>query len=372
MGASATTRAHLSVAPITMGEFLRVSLAVHTVFFVLRFLYVWLDDLVREEGGTLLTRLIEEGTGACSSFLMSGFLLLLWRRLPLSREDVWRRAPAYLAVMTALGVVDTSLMWVSRTLLFPMFGLGPYDYGRMPLRYLMELPTQLIGASTIVATIALASALRERRAREQAQGALERDLMEAQLQNLRLQLQPHFLFNALNTISSRIADDPVGADDLLGRLAELLRGSLRTHATAEVPFREERELLDAYAALMRARFGERLDLTTHIAADVEDVMVPPLLLQPLVENAVRHGGLEQAGRVAISVDAHREGDRLHLRIEDDGPGAPDGRDVLAAGTGLGATARRLALLHGEASRLLAGNRPQGGFAVSITMPARTG
>ncbi len=355
---------------ITTREFARFSFLAHTAFFALQFLYLWLDDVVRGDAGTAGLRAIEEATGSYGAFALSFVLLVAWRRAPLRGPRLLRRIPGYLALTLVLSAVHTTLLWGSRSLLVPLAGLGTYDYGRMPLRYLMELPAMVIGNATLLAVIALVESARARRAHERAQAELERSLVGAQLQNLRLQMQPHFLFNALNTISSRLADDPVGADALLGRLAELLRASLRTNESAEVPLGEEWELLEAYGDLMRARFGDRLTLEVDRSAAPTDLHVPPLLLQPLVENAVRHGGLERTGRSRIRVTAREEGDLLRIRVVDDGPGVPAGRDPLTNGTGLGATARRLTLLYGDRARLEAGNLPDGGFAVEITLPAR--
>ena len=243
-------------------------------------------------------------------------------------------------------------------------------YGRMPLRYLMELPVSLIGFATVLTMIALTDEVRARRARHTEQLELQRELAESQLRTLRLQMQPHFLFNALNTISAQLHEDPLVADRLIGHLSDLLRASLRFTHAVEVPLREELALLDDYAALMHARFGDRLSLSVESDRSLADVMVPPVLLQPLVENAIRHGGLETHGVARIRVHIARSSGALTVQVHDDGPGVAAGRDPLATGTGLSATARRLELLHGSAARIQAGNDPAGGFRVHITVPIR--
>lgn len=354
--------------------FVRFSFLVHTVFLLLRFTYMWLDDVVRAEQGTFLPRLIEESTGAYGSFLLSGFVYLVWKRWPLATPRIGARLPAYVLFGVALSFANTTFMWASRWLIFPRVGLGTYDYGRMPLRYLMELPQALIGFTTILAALALMHEIRERRARTEREAALERALGAAQLQAVRTQLQPHFLFNALNTIAARVHDDPVQADALIGQLSDLLRASLRAHDAPQVPLREELALLGAYVDLMQARFGERLAVTIAVHPGLDDVPVPPLLLQPLVENAIRHGGLERQGRARIAVRITREGStdaRLAITVHDDGPGMPTGRDPLNSGTGLLNSVQRLGLLHGSAAALDAGNSPEGGFTVRITLPCGT-
>lgn len=355
--------------PLRFRAFVAASAAAHFAFFLLRFVYLWLDDVVREQAGTALAIFVEEATGALGGFLLSPLVLLVWMRWPLRRGSVWRRLPGYLALGAASSVANTSFMWGTRSLLFPMLGLGAYDYGRMPLRYLMELPGALIGFATLVAVIALMESIHRRHQDDQARAALERTLVETQLHNLRLQLQPHFLFNAINTISERVHENAAEADRLLGGLAELLRASLRTGASQLVPFADERALLIAYLDLMSARFGARLRVETSIDAAADVWLVPPLLLQPLVENAVRHGGLETRGHVHVNVAARVEGERLSLVVRDDGPGMSSTADPLGAGTGLSATVRRLQLLFGASATMRAGNHPDGGFEVLLSIPS---
>jgi len=342
----------------------------HAVFFVLRFTYTWLDDVVREDHGTFLPRFVEEFTGAFGSFLLSGLVYLAWQRAPLRGASLWRRLPGYLLLGLALSAANTSFMWASRSLLFPPLGLGAYDYGRMPMRYLMEAPSSLMGLAMILGALWLAEEIAERRRQAVAHADLERALAESQLRSLRLQLQPHFLFNALNTIAAQLPEDPRAADRLIGRLSELLRASLKASDAMLVPLRDEVALLDAYADLMRARFGSRLRLQIVTSGASGDLLVPPLILQPLVENAVRHGGLEREGHARIEVHVEAVDRRLTLRVADDGPGAPPGRDPLATGTGLSTTARRVALLFGADASCSAGNAEHGGFEVNLDLPAR--
>jgi signal transduction histidine kinase len=354
----------------TFRDFVRVSALAHLAFFVLRFTYIWLDDVVRDEFGTFLPRLIEEGTGAFGSFVLSGLVFLAWRKAPLRGPAFWRRLPAYLLFGLVLSAVNTSFMWASRTAIFPTVGLGAYDYGAMPLRYLMEAPSALIGFAMMLGALWLGEEIVARRRQATAQSELERALAESQLHSLRLQLQPHFLFNALNTISAQLHEDPRGADRLIGRLSELLRVSFRATDRMTVPLHEELALLDAYAELMRARFGSRLDLRIESDPAAADAVLPPLLLQPLVENAVRHGALERSGHARIALRIHVSGYGLVVTVHDDGPGAPAGRDPMASGTGLSTTARRLALLYGASARLTAHNAAAGGFEVRIELPSR--
>ncbi|HUE87733.1 MAG TPA: histidine kinase [Vicinamibacterales bacterium] len=146
------------------------------------------------------------------------------------------------------------------------------------------------------------------------------------MRNLHLQLQPHFLFNALNAISSKVYEDAAAADAMIARLADLLRYALRTSGGQEVPLGVELDALDDYLALLDARFGENLVCVRDVAAGARDAFVPSLVLQPVVENAVRHGRLAREGRGRITLRARRDGEMLRLEVEDDGPGLPSGAD----------------------------------------------
>ncbi|HEY6321745.1 MAG TPA: histidine kinase, partial [Thermoanaerobaculia bacterium] len=304
---------------------------------VLLFLYHYLAALAVREPRTPLAPFIEELTGAFVGGLLFFPIRWLARRLPLTARDWPRRLPVYLLSLPVFGCAATTLMWGLRSVLFPLAGLGAYDYGVMPLRYLMELPMQVIWIGILVAAIHGFAALDAARARELRAARLESSLARSQLRNLRLQLQPHFLFNALHTVSAAMYDDPAAADEMLDQLAELLRASLRTAQADEVPLGEELALLERYLAIQRARFGDRLAVSIQVEAGADSLLVPSLLLQPLVENAIRHGNAERAGRGAIAVRAHREDGRLVLEVEDDGPGAAGGGPVPSGNRGAAAT-----------------------------------
>jgi two-component system LytT family sensor kinase len=343
---------------------------------LLLFVYHYLAALASRQPRSPLPPFIEELTGAFTGGLLFFPIRWLVRRLPLASARWPRRLPVYFLAMLASGAVATTLMWALRSVLFPLAGLGAYDYGVMPLRYLMELPMQVIWFSILVGAIHAADAFQTARAREVRAARLESSLARAQLLNLRLQLQPHFLFNALHTISAVMYGDPAAADEMLDQLSELLRASLRTAQADEVPLGEELALLDRYLAIQRARFGDRLAVSIQVDAGADSCLVPSLLLQPLVENAIHHGNAERAGRGAIDVRARQQDGRLLLEVEDDGPGVEDdglGIDRGAGpvpGLGLSATADRLRRLYGDGQSFSAGNGPAGGFLVRVSLPLR--
>jgi two-component system, LytTR family, sensor kinase len=235
----------------------------------------------------------------------------------------------------------------------------------------MELPIDVILYTLFVGGVQVFDNLAAERAAALRAAQLESRLRQAQLQGLRLQLQPHFLFNALNTISSTMYDEPRAADTMLSRLAELLRVSLRTTQTQEVPLAMEIELLDHYVALLRARFGERLSLEIDLEPGLGRTLVPSLILQPLVENAVRHGNLSRLGTGRIVVRARRlSGDAVRVEVEDDGPGPQADVDVMTNGIGISSTVERLRLLYGDAQRFEARHVPGTGFQVAFELPLR--
>ena len=195
-------------------------------------------------------------------------------------------------------------------------------------------------------------------------------LSQAKLEALRLQLQPHFLFNTLNTISSLVHRDVDAADEMITNLSELLRLSLDV-GEQEVPLRRELEILDCYLAIEQARLGRRLRVERQIDEAALDGLVPSLVLQPVVENAVRHGLEPRVAPGTITIRAERVADILRLVVTDDGPGLkPADARTERRGIGLANTEARLRELHGPAARLVLREPPDGGVRVEIELPFR--
>ena len=337
---------------------------------VLRLAYQIFQDLAENVRGEIPERVFEELTGIGVAVPLVVAAVWLAQRVPIVQRCWWRPLLVHGAAFVAITTLHTTAMMLVRGALAPAFGFDGYAPRFTFARYAYEGANDVLPVAVLLAFLALADHLLAGRARERRAAALERTLLEAELRALRLQLQPHFLFNALNTISSTMYEDPAAADALLGRLSELLRTSLRTTHAHQVPLRDELALLDQYLGLMHARFGDRLAVHVDASRAAASCLVPSMLLQPLVENAVRHGGVASTGRGVVHVHISRSGDRLELRVHDDGPGLAPGRDALASGTGLAATARRLQLLYGAAHALRAGDAPGGGFEVLVRLPAR--
>ena len=199
---------------------------------------------------------------------------------------------------------------------------------------------------------------------------LEARLARAQLQSLRLQLHPHFLFNTLNTINALIGTDRHAAERVVSGLSELLRMSLSSASEQEISLAKELELLAHYIEIQQIRFQDRLTVSFRIDPDARYALVPNLMLQPLVENAIRHGIAPRAAPGHVVVTAARQGGRLELSVVDDGVGESP-RVEHRDGVGLGNTRARLLSLYGSDHRFEAGSASTGGFVVRIEIPFRT-
>jgi LytS/YehU family sensor histidine kinase len=188
------------------------------------------------------------------------------------------------------------------------------------------------------------------------------------LQALKMQLHPHFLFNTLHSISALIPRDPEAADAMLGQLSDLLRLTLDRIGTQEVPLKEELDFVQKYVEIERARFGERLQVEFDIAPETLDALVPNMLLQPLVENAIRHGIARKVDGGRVDVVARREDDELGLVVRDTGAGLAEDAPGLTKGVGLANTRSRLEHMFGARHSIDFSEPPGGGVAVKIVIP----
>jgi two-component sensor histidine kinase len=211
------------------------------------------------------------------------------------------------------------------------------------------------------------------RARETQAATLRAELAEARLASIEGRLHPHFLFNTLNAIATLVRENPAAAEAMVEQLSELLRASLTSHPTRQVDLEEELHLTKQYLAIQQARFQDRLRVSFAIDPDTRSALVPNLMLQPLVENAIRHGIAPRASKGHVEVGARRRngGGVLELWVIDDGVGE-DPRGVHRDGVGLGNTRARLRSLYGTHHRFEAVGKPNEGFAVRMEIPFRAG
>ncbi|NYF79937.1 histidine kinase [Granulicella arctica] len=342
-----------------------------TAFGLLSFEYRYLDDLARAHPHTFAIHMFEEMSGAYVAMLIYPFLVWGVRRTRIRRTNWWRMLPLNLLFLVILSICDTTLMSLTRSLLAPLLGLGRYDYGNMFYRYPMEFAKHVPLYWTAVAAIYVVDAYQDARNRQLRTADLEARLAEARLQNLRLQLQPHFLFNALNTISSVMYEDVERADNMLARLGDLLRRTLNAAEAQEISLQEELGLVESYLAIMQERFGEDLQIAFEIDPELMQALVPQLVLQPLVENSLRYGRDLVTSKVTLRISASRSSTGVLLQVRDGGPGIVGlEANGWRKGIGIGNTEQRLLALYGEAEPLLLENT--NGLTVSIRIPLRWG
>ncbi|GIV59236.1 MAG: ATPase [Rhodothermaceae bacterium] len=325
--------------------------------------------------GQVLQTLLEFGLWAVFTPLIFWFI----HRFGLERDN-WLRRLALHAVMA-----------VAVAALFDFIGLKTYfalvrhesvDYSLMKsllgLRFLDEL---IVYLTVLAAGIARDYFVRyqERQAeaamlRTQA-ARLKAQLAEAHLQALRMQVNPHFLFNTLHAVSSLVERDPKGVRRMIVRLSELLRYTLERTGEQEVTLQEELDFLERYLDIERIRFQDRLEVVRDIQPETLEALVPSLVLQPLVENAIKHGvsRIEETGRIEIA--AWRRGGYLYVSVSDNGPGLPavsgNGFEVVGEGVGLRNTRERLRSLYGEAQELRLEQPETGGLRVLVRIPYHT-
>jgi len=304
--------------------------------------------------------------------LVTPLIAIADRRLPFSDLQLGRRVSAHLA----LSLPFTALALYLSAVLRAAFGLGPWNAAFKLALILNALGGMFLWGWLVYWLIAggwLALRYYERFVTsELRRERLERGFSEARLNALRLQLDPHFLFNALNTVSAQVDRDPRLARRMIEHLGDLLRLSLESKDRQEVALVEELAFLDHYVEIQRIRFGENLRIRTDVAPEVRHASVPSLILQPLVENAVRHGLSNRAGGGTVPVIAKPAGDRLEIRVQDDGVGLPAGWKLdTGAGVGLSVTRERIAELHPNgSSRFTVTSRASGGTNVDISLPLR--
>ena len=347
---------------------------IYTVIAILLTGYRYLDDLSRHRSGTLGIRSLEEVTGVYTAFVLLPFVfwvanLYLFRRQRLNWVTI---AFCHVTAGVLFSMAHTYLMAITRQTIAPLVGLGPYDYGIMFYRYPMELSNDLIGFTSVVCLYYYFRKFRLAQAQQLAAAQLKTKLAEAQLENLRLQLQPHFLFNTLNTISSVMYEDVKAADLMVTQLSELLRLTLRASRTHEIPLADELQITRLYLDLMQKRYEEKLRVRYEIDDELSDSLVPQLILQPLLENSLRHGMKASGEAIDISIAARRDEGSLVLSVWDSGSGfaSADPSAVLGRGVGLSNIRDRLAQLYGSGQSFSIANRAGGGAQVTLRFPYR--
>jgi sensor histidine kinase YesM len=332
------------------------------------FAHFYLDDVLRGQTGTLARRLMEELTGAYAAFPL--IPLMWWIAGPAPR--LRREWPRFLALsvlaLATYTILHTTFMAVSRAIISPALGLGPYDYGNLFYRYPMEAAGDTVYYVIFATVITLTVRVQDARAAELRAADLQRQLVEAQLENLRLQLNPHFLFNTLNAISAVMYEDVRKADAMISKLSDFLRTVLASSGVSSVPLGEELAVERQYVEIMTTRLERRLDLRVSVGEGMEGALVPFMLLQPLLENSILHGMTDRPS-LALEIVAIRRDGQIVIEVNDDGRGY---KPVRPPGIGLSNVRSRLAHLYGPSASLSLEARDEGGTRATVALPFATG
>ncbi|HTE90623.1 MAG TPA: histidine kinase, partial [Terriglobales bacterium] len=289
-------------------------------------------------------------------------------RFPIERRRLLRNVGLHLlACLLMVGASRATFRAVARLSPSPQRSEAPGAFGLfLALRAALDVLVywSLVGVCQAIRNFR-SSQERERRAAE-----LEARLTSAKLQALRMQINPHFLFNTLNSIAALVYVNPRAADEMLGDLSELLRRSLDSMEEQEVPLAQELEFIGAYLSIEQKRFGERLRLEQSVPDEVMKALVPALILQPLVENAIRHGIEPQRSPGLISIEAKQEDRHLHLIVRDNGRGlaGADLNSSVRRGIGLANSQARLQGLYGQDQSFSFGRAEPQGCRVDIHLP----
>ncbi|NGZ86167.1 sensor histidine kinase [Duganella aceris] len=300
---------------------------------------------------------------------MTPLIVALDRRLPFGSAAAGRRLCAQLA----LGLAASALHVYLRALLAASLGAAPWS-ALADIHLLTRAAGEGMLWSMLVYGLIVGGWWAYQSHHRYAEAELrmermERNYTEARLNALRLQLDPHFLFNTLNTISAQVQAEPKLARQMIEHLGDLLRLSLDPKSRDEFTLSDELDFLDLYLSIQKIRFGDKLRVTLDVAPEVRRAAVPSLFIQPLVENAIRHGISRRAAGGTVALSARRVDEMLEITVRDDGVGLPADWQQRPAGLGLRLTRERIAGFHPDgATQLTIANHPEGGAQVTLRFP----
>jgi two-component system LytT family sensor kinase len=294
------------------------------------------------------------------------FVVRFENRIRIDSRPRMRAVLAHIAGGIAFSIVHTTGMVLIRKLVYALAG-DSYHFGNVLVEGIYELQKDLLTYLVILLVTFAIREFRIRRVGELRAQELAAQLSEARLRHLTAQIDPHFLFNALNAISNRMHEDIDAADRMISQLGDLLRAAYESDDSVLVPLGRELGWLRGYAAMMAERFRGQLAFEIEVDPDIEALRVPRLLLQPIVENAIRHG--LQDGHGWLRVEVRRNANELHYTVSDDGIGLPE--KPLERGTGLSNISRRLELLFPHNHELAFASREPHGAVVFLAFPVST-
>ena len=299
--------------------------------------------------------------------LLTPSVLWLARRFPVDQRGWYRRVPLHAVACVALVAIQKSIYVVLVPASSPQW--QPHDLPSLVKSILvtMDYGVMLYGIVLLIhSAVGYYARYQEGRVRA---SQLETRLAQAQLQALKMQLHPHFLFNTLHSISTLVPEDPEAAEAMIARLSELLRLSLENTGLQEVPLSTELEFVELYLGIEQIRFDDRMRVSFDIDPQTLDAQVPNLILQPLVENAIHHG-IGNASKGSIEIRSRIMEGKLLLQVLDDGPGLSEAVEQNRSGMGLGLvnTRARLEALYGKAHDFIVRSASNGGVEAAIRIP----
>jgi len=332
-------------------------LIVYTSIGVFFAFHQYLDDGPMHMGGNLAVRFYQEMAGSYSAMLLVPLMSWLTLRFPFTQHNRGRAILANIVGMVCYTLVHTTINATMRHFAAPMVGqsFGLDDALGM---YPAEAPSDFIYYGMITASLYLINHFI-------ATHDLETKLSEAKLENLRLQLHPHFLFNTLNAISSVMYEDVAKADAMLSKLSDFLRTVLDSGSVHTVSIDEELSVEQMYVDIMTTRLERNLRLSVHVDDDAKDSTVPFMVLQPLIENSIRHGMGSARTALDVAIGVSRADGCTVIRVDDDGLGIDAGA---IHGIGLTNVASRLSYMYGEDATFAIVPLPQGGTRATLTFP----
>lgn len=328
---------------------------------------VYFDNLTQGQPVPLVYPLIWEFTGHYASLLFVPFLYWFARVFPVKGPRRIAVILAHLVASVLFSVANTTLFFQLRFWIYDIFHLGSYGYGQIFYRYIFEFHKSLVFYWAAYGFLELYAYVAENRQRELKTAQLEAQLNQARLDVLKTQINPHFLFNTLNTISSVMYEDVKAADRMISLLSQMLRRTLERSDKQLVALGEEIELLELYLAIMKLRFQEKLVIRIDIPPECTGALLPSFLLQPLVENAIKFNRPVGDAIAHVEIQAKTTAGRLILFVKDNGPGLLPGS---RPGTGISNVKRRLEHVFGGNHRFDFTESPGGGLTVTIDIPCQ--
>ena len=313
--------------------------------------------------------LFYEMSGIYSAFLVLPFMLFCIRKFPITKVNCFYIVPLHILFAILSGMIHTLIMWGSRDIIFKIMDWGTYNYGIISYRFIMETSKLFVTYWIVYAGVLIFDYLKEIQERKVLTSKLERELISARLETLQMQLNPHFLFNTLNMISSTMYENISKADTMISNLSDLLRQTLNPDKINNQTLGDELKKTKTYVDIMEARFQDNLEVVYLLPEDEEvlKLNIPQFLLQPVIENSIKHSQEQLTKVVKIKISVKIRNNFLQFCVEDNGPGITSEIN-LNNGVGLSNTKERLEKLYNKKHKFLFENLPDGGLKTIIEIP----